>query len=58
MSKKEEEEAILWFYNAAYETTPYLNLKYKEEYPIRMIAACYKELGDFEAARTYEALLK
>ncbi len=57
MVKEDLEEAILWFYNAAYETKPDLNLKYQGEFPLTMIAECYRKLGREEDAKAYEDII-
>jgi len=49
-------EAIIWFYNAAYETECELNIHYGGDYPLQKLSACYQKLGDEEQARIYEEL--
>jgi glycosyltransferase involved in cell wall biosynthesis len=46
-------EAIIWFYNAAYETECELNIHYGGDYPLRKLSACYKSLGNIEQAKVY-----
>lgn len=33
-------EAVMWYYNAAYETEPVLNIKYGDKYPKERLKAC------------------
>lgn len=47
------EEAIVWYYNAAYETEPILALKLKDDYPIQGLIRCYHALGLYEQAQEY-----
>lgn len=51
-------EAIVWFYNAAYETESYLNIHYSRDYPLNRLALCYEGLGDGEQAELYRDLAK
>ncbi|MDL2301439.1 glycosyltransferase family 2 protein [Lachnospiraceae bacterium OttesenSCG-928-D06] len=50
----EYEEAIIWFYNAAYETTPVLSLKTQEIYAKEGLVRCYRSLSMEETASMYE----
>lgn len=43
---KDYKEAILWYYNAAYETESELNIRYSKDYPLKRLAECYHILGD------------
>lgn len=43
--QKEYEEAVLWYYNAAYEQQSILNIRYQRELPLRGLIACYEALG-------------
>lgn len=52
------EEALIWYYNAAYETECQLNIHYGGDYPLMKLADCYRELGDVEQTRAYEELAK
>ena len=47
------EEAIVWYYNAAYETEPILALKWKDDYPLQGLVRCYHALGLYEQAQEY-----
>lgn len=49
----EFEEAIVWYYNAAYETEPVLALKTKDDEPLQGLIRCYHALGLFEQAEEY-----
>ena len=57
LAKKDYEEAIIWFYNAKYETTPILNLKMGEELPLERLVQCYEKIGDDAQAVLYRQLL-
>ena len=52
-NNKDYEEAIVWFYNAAYETTSILNCKYGQEKPIEGLVKSYKAIGNEEKAKEY-----
>lgn len=49
-------EAIIWFYNAAYETECELNIRYAGDYPLERLADCYRNLGNKEQEEAYQAL--
>ncbi|MBE5981743.1 MAG: glycosyltransferase family 2 protein [Paenibacillaceae bacterium] len=49
-------EAVIWFYNAAYETECELNIRYSGELPLLKLAECYKQAGDMTQAKFYEEL--
>lgn len=49
-------EAIIWFYNAAYETECELNIHYGGDYPLKKLSECYEILGNVECAKTYNEL--
>ena len=51
-------EAMIWFYNAAFETESILNVKYNKEYPLTALAECCEDLGDDEQAEGYRRLLE
>ena len=44
--RKMYEEAAMWYYNAAFETEPLINIKCKEEFPYSKMISCYEELKD------------
>ncbi len=52
----DDSEAILWYYNAAFETEAELNLHYQGDYPLNQLALCYHNLGNKEEALKYEKL--
>lgn len=54
-SQKEYKEALLWFYNAAYQTECILNLHYQGDKPLARMADCYERLGMKEEAAGYRS---
>lgn len=50
-------EAILWYENAAYETSSILNIKYQNEYPLVRLEKCYLELNQVEEAQKVRDIL-
>lgn len=50
------DEAIVWYYNAAYETESILYVKCSGEIPLRGLAACYRAAGKEAQAAEYERL--
>ncbi|MBQ8596171.1 MAG: glycosyltransferase family 2 protein [Lachnospiraceae bacterium] len=53
--QKEYKEAVLWFYNAAYQTACILNIHYRGEKPLYRLADCYEALGMLQEAAAYRA---
>ncbi len=53
-NKKDLDEAIVWYYNAAYECSSILDIRKSRELPRLAIAKCYRELGNEEQALDYE----
>ena len=51
---KDLDEAIVWYFNAAYECSSILDIKKSMELPRLAIAKCYRELGNEEQAADYE----
>ena len=51
-------EAILWYYNAAFESQTELNIKYQKELPLNRLVNCYEKLGDNEQVLHYRNLLQ
>ncbi len=49
-------EAIIWYYNAAYETACELNIHYAGDYPLLRLAECYRNLGDHNQEQAFQAL--
>ena len=45
MEAGDYDEAIIWLYNAAYETESVLNIHSGGDLPLRGLAACYQALG-------------
>lgn len=56
--KKDYYEAVIWYYNAAFETACELNIHYAGDYPLKRLAESYKELGDIENSEYYNNLYK
>ncbi len=54
--KRDMDEAIVWFYNGAYETESILDIRRGGEMPLRGLADCYRALGDAQQAETYDNL--
>ena len=50
-------EAAMWYYNAAFETEPLINIRSKKEIPLNAIIDCYEKLGDKDRAEEFRALL-
>lgn len=53
-NKKDLDEAIVWYFNAAYECTSILDVKKSMELPRLALAKCYRDLGNEEQAADYE----
>ena len=51
------DEAIIWYYNAAYETEPIIDIKKGTELPVRKLIECYRKIGNEEQAVFYEGEL-
>lgn len=52
--KENYKEAILWYYNAAYEQECILNIQYRERIPLQRMTECYRKLGITEMADYYQ----
>jgi glycosyltransferase involved in cell wall biosynthesis len=52
------EEAIIWYYNAVYETQPALDINYGTKLALNGLARCYRAMGMEEQAAGYERELK
>lgn len=50
---KDYNEAIIWYYNAAFETQSFLNIHYSGDYPLKRLKECYDALGDKEESEEY-----
>lgn len=51
--KQDYDEAIVWYYNAAYEANCILDARRGGDLPLRAISECYHALGDEENAADY-----
>ena len=56
MEQQDYDEAVIWLYNAAYETESVLNIHCGGDLPLRGLAKCYQELGNEEQAAEYTRL--
>ena len=56
-NKGDIDEAIIWYYNAAYETEPIIDIRKGTEMPVRKLIECYRKLGNEEQAVFYEGEL-
>ena len=57
-AKEEWAEAIIWYYNAAYETSGQMSLKAGTTEPLSKLISCYEALGMQEMAREYKKQLE
>lgn len=57
-SLSDYEEAVIWFYNAAYETQPVLVKTAGDEEPLKGLIRCYQVLGLKEQVMQYEQELQ
>ena len=55
-SKNNIYEALIWYYNAIYETEPDLNLTMSGSRPAGRLAECHEQLGNIEDAKQYRKL--
>ena len=53
-NRQDYEEAILWFYNAAYEQQSILNIRYQREIPLEGLITCYHALSMSEQEAYYQ----
>ena len=58
LQKQDIDEAIIWFYNAAYETGSILNIHSGGDIPLMRLAECYRAAANEEQAAEYERLAK
>ena len=49
-------EAVIWYYNAVYETECELNIHYAGDYPLYKLAQCYRLLGNREQEEAFAGL--
>ncbi len=54
--KRDYKEAVMWYYNAAFETESLLNAKYHDAYPFIGLHICYVIMGDRENAARFASL--
>ncbi len=54
--RQDMDEAIVWFYNGAYETESVLDIRRNGEIPLRGLAECYRAAGNAEQAAVYDRL--
>ncbi|MBP5415378.1 MAG: glycosyltransferase family 2 protein, partial [Lachnospiraceae bacterium] len=50
-------EAAMWYYNAAFETEPLMNIRSKKDIPLNAIINCYELMGDKDRADEFRAYL-
>ena len=55
-AKNDWEEALLWYYNAAFEANCELNIHYSTDLPLQRLAQCYTQLGDEQQAEHYRQM--
>lgn len=51
-------EAAMWYYNAAFETEPLLDIKSSNKVPLTGLVECYRELGDEDRAKEFENMIE
>ncbi|MCM1048677.1 MAG: glycosyltransferase family 2 protein [Clostridiales bacterium] len=56
MDNQELDEAVIWYYNGAYETESILNIHCGGDIPLKRLAECYRIMGNSEQAEEYERL--
>ena len=56
LERQDLEEAIVWFYNAVYETESILNIHSSGDIPLRGLAECYRLAGNAEQTEAYGKL--
>lgn len=54
LKQKDYQEAAIWYYNAAYETTSILNIHSGGDLPLLSLKQCYEAMGMAEQAEEYE----
>ncbi len=58
LERSDLEEAIVWFYNAVYETESILNIHSSGDIPLRALSECYRLAQNAEQAEAFEKLAK
>lgn len=53
-NRQDWEEAAIWYYNAAFETQPVLDIRSGGQEPLKGLARCYRALGMESQAVSYE----
>lgn len=56
MGIEDYREAVIWFYNAAYEAECELNIHYGGDYPLKRLAQCNHSLGDYKQEEAFMTL--
>lgn len=56
--KEEWSEAVIWYYNAAYETSCQMSLKAATTEPLTQLVSCYEKLGMEKMAEEYKKQLE
>lgn len=56
--RQEYEEAVIWYYNAAFETASILNIHYSKEIPLKRLEEISRLMGRTEEAENYRRLLQ
>lgn len=54
---KDHYEAAIWYYNAAFESEPFLNIHYHGDYALKRLVECYDALGNKEQSQMYQKAL-
>jgi hypothetical protein len=52
-AKEDDQEAMLWYYNAAWETESYLDILASRGKPLKRLAECCRRMGDEAKAEEY-----
>lgn len=55
-SIKDYKEAVIWYYNAVYETESELNIHFSGDYPLGRLVECYHLLGNVEQEEAFRML--
>lgn len=56
MDQEDYHEAVVWYYNAAFETESILDIRCSRDKPLYGIAECYRQMGMEEEAKEYEKM--
>mgnify|MGYP003276601355 CR=1 FL=1 len=54
VSEEDYLEAVLWYYNAAYESSSILNIHCGGDWALERLAFCYEKLGNYEQAKAFQ----